>query len=220
VIRHEAHGVDRFARRSGGDDDVSTDEWRGAVLEQPADVREDRLRLGHASGAAPLARREHPLIGIEQTISELAQARGVRLGLCMRPHPVVHRGHEQHGRFRGEQRGREQIVRLPRCSAGHEVRRRRRDDHCVGLAREMDVVERAARVEQPRMHGASGERFEGDRADELGGGSRHHDVHLRPRLGQQTREPRGLVAGDAARHAEQHAPVGVWAKGGLAHERR
>ena len=39
-------------------------------------------------------------------------------------------------------------------------------------------------------------------------------------LAEQARKPRGLVARDAARHAEQHAAVGVRAKRGLGHERR
>ena len=49
-------------------------------------------------------------------------------------------------------------------------------------AREMDVVERAAGVEQPRVHGTSGERLERDRADELRRGARHHDVDFGARL--------------------------------------
>ena len=100
-------------------------------------------------------------------------------GLGVRPHPVVHCGNEQHGRLRGEEARSEQIIRLAGGGARHEVRRRRRDHYGVRRACQVDVVERAARVEQPGVHWPTGERFEGDAPNELRSGARENDVDFR-----------------------------------------
>jgi hypothetical protein len=47
------------------------------------------------------------------------------------------------------------------------------------------------------------EGFERDCADELCRGARHHDVDGGSRFGQQSREPRRLVAGNSSRDAEE-----------------
>ena len=70
----------------------------------------------------------------------------------------------------------------PVGGAREKVGRRRRDDDRRRRARELDVIERAARVEQPGVHRAPRERLEGDRADELRRGGRHHDVDFGARL--------------------------------------
>jgi hypothetical protein len=55
------------------------------------------------------------------------------------------------------------------------------------------------------VHRMSGERFEGDRPDELRRRRRHHHIHPGSRLGQQSRQPSRFVAGDSSRDAQEDA---------------
>jgi hypothetical protein len=220
VIGDEPHRIDRLARRARRDEHAAPGEGVVAAFQQPPDVREDRLRLGHPTGTAPLARGEHSVIRLEQRVAERSQVRRVGARLRVRPHAIVHRRHEEHGRFGGEEARGEQVVRLPGGGARHEIRRGRRHDDGVRVAREVDVIEGATRIEQPRVHGPAGERLEGDGADELRRGARHHDVDLGARLREQPRQPRRLVARDAAGDAEQHAALREGANRWRRHVRR
>ncbi len=74
-------------------------------------MREDRLRFRHPSRAGSFANGKLPNIRVEHVVPELAQVRDVSLRLAVRPHPVVHRGYEQHRRCRGQQAGAEQVAR-------------------------------------------------------------------------------------------------------------
>ena len=94
----------------------------------------------------------------------------------MRPHPIVHRRHQQHGRFGGEEDGREQIARLAGGGAGHEVRGGGRDDHRVRLAGEPDVVQGMAGREQVRVDLASREALERERPNEFLRAGGEHDI--------------------------------------------
>ena len=159
-------------------------------------MRDDRLRLRHASGTAPLARRERPLIGVEHHVAERARVLDVAQYLRVRPHAVVHRRHEQHRRLSREQARGEQVVGVAVHGAREKVRGARRDHDDVGCARELDVVECASRLDQLRVHLPPGERLERDRSHELRRAARHHDVHDGAGLRQQPGEPRRLVRGD------------------------
>ena len=87
---------------------------------------------------------------------------------------------------------------------GDEIGARRRDQHGVSLARQVDVrhVVGFARVPLARVDGAVRERLQRHRGDELLGRLGHHDLHGGPGLDQRPRQLGGLVAGDAARQAE------------------
>ena len=100
----------------------------------------------------------------------------------MGPHRVVHCRNNEYFRLGGEQDGGQKITRLAGRGARDEVGGRRGDDDRVRFTCEPDVIEGAAGIEQPAVHGASGEGFKGEAADELAAGRREHDVHLRPRL--------------------------------------
>ena len=99
-----------------------------ARLEQPTDMSEDGFWFWHAPRTAALARGQRAVSRARARVAELAEVRDVALRLRVRPHVVVHRRHEQHRATGGEQRGREQVVRLARRGARQKVRRRRRDD--------------------------------------------------------------------------------------------
>jgi hypothetical protein len=105
------------------------------------------------------------------------------------PHPVVHRGHKQNLRLRGEETGSEQVVREAVRGPAHKVSGRGsyNDDLC--LASQPDVIERVTRAENFRMHWASGNGFERDRSNELARAASHHDVDISPRLRKQARQP-------------------------------
>ena len=146
-------------------------------------MREDRFRLGHPSGSASLASGEHSLFRLEDAIAEdVAQVPNVFGGLTMRPHCIVHRRHDEDGRLRREQHGGQQITGLSRRGAGDEIGRRGSDDDRLRFARELDVIERATRVEEAGVYRAASERLERHLTDEFGGACGEDDIHLRAGL--------------------------------------
>jgi hypothetical protein len=100
-------------------------------------------------------------------VAELAQVRDVALRLSVRPHAVVHGGHEQHRRGRRQKARAEKVVAAAGGRARHEVRRCRRDNHEICGAGKVDVVERMASLHKCRVHGATGQRLERHRSDEF-----------------------------------------------------
>ena len=139
----------------------------------------DRLRLRHPPGPASLSGGEYPLLRLENLVAQLlAEVPNVFDRLTVRPHRIIHGGEDEDGRLGRKQDGGQEVPRLSRRGARDEVRRCRRDDDRLRLARELDVIERAAGVEEPGMDGTPRERFEGDATDEFGGAGGEHDVHL------------------------------------------
>jgi len=168
-------------------------------------MRENRLRLGHSTWAASLARRELAGVRFDDPVAELAQVRDVPLRLRVRPHVIVHRRNQQHGRLIREEARSEQIVCLTGRGTRKEIGGRRRNDDGVGVTGQSDVVERVPRIEKAGVHRPSRERLERDCSDELGCGTREDDVDVSACLFQKPREPCRLVARDPARDAEQDA---------------
>jgi len=95
VIRDESNGIDRFARRTGCDEHTLSRE-PSVGLEDSADVGEDRLWFRHATRPTSLARGQHAVVRIDDSIPELAEMHDVASRLRMCPHLIVHRWHEQH----------------------------------------------------------------------------------------------------------------------------
>ncbi len=73
-VRHEPYRIDRLARAAGGHDDAPSAQ-QSVGVEQPADVREDRLRFRHPARPTALARREGAGLRLEYVIAELAEMR-------------------------------------------------------------------------------------------------------------------------------------------------
>ena len=67
------------------------------------------------------------------------------------------------------------------------------------------MVERVACLDQFRVNGATRQRFEGDRADELGRGLCENDVDFSRRLREESCQPRRFVAGYPSRNSEKDA---------------
>jgi hypothetical protein len=126
----------------------------------------------------------------------------VSLRLLVGPHPVVHRGDDEHRTRGSEKAGCEQIVGVSVGNAGHEVGGGGRQDDEVGLAREADVVQGVTGAEQLRVRASSGDRFEGDRADEFLRRGRENNVNSSLSLSDEPRQPDGFVAGDPSRYAK------------------
>jgi hypothetical protein len=60
-------------------------------------------------------------------------------------------------------------------------------------------------LDQFRVNGATRQRFEGDRADELGRGLCENDVDFSRRLREESCQPRRFVAGYPSRNSEKDA---------------
>jgi hypothetical protein len=113
----------------------------------------------------------------------------ISLRLRVRPHPVIHGGHQEYLRLCREQAGREEIVGEAVCRPSNKVCCRRRYDDYVCLAGEADVIERVSRSEDFSVHRTPGHCLERYRADELAGATGHHDVDFSTGLCKQTRQP-------------------------------
>ena len=113
-------------------------------------------------------------------------------------------GHDEQRTIARDAERREQVVGHAVRELGEEVGGGGRDHDRVGFTRQIDVrhVVRHARVPLARVDRTAGERLHRDGGDELRGRFGHDDLHGRAGLGQQTREFGDLVAGDAARQAE------------------
>ena len=110
AIADEAHGIDSFTRRPGGEQHALAGErtaWREGVRDMCGQLR----RLEHAAGSHFTA----GLVALARS-PDMYAARlqrgdiGLRRGI--RPHHAIHRGRERDGRSGGETQRRQQIVRL------------------------------------------------------------------------------------------------------------
>ena len=102
---------------------------------------------------------------------------------------------------------REQIVGQPAREAREEVRARRRDQHQVGPARELDVSHGrfGRRVPQLAAHAAPETAWKVVAVTNSPRRRGHHDLHFGAVLAQPPHQVRALVGGDAAGHTEQDA---------------
>ncbi|MGF6481566.1 hypothetical protein QFZ91_003729 [Paraburkholderia sp. JPY419] len=195
------HRVERFEGRPGGQ------EHTAAGQDLRREERRDRLvgrgRFEHAA-IADLPAGLRARIGAEHFDAVRAQLRDVALRGRVLPHLPVHRRHDEQRAVARDAQSRQQIVGHAVRELGEEVGRRRRDHDRIGFARQINVrhVVRHASVPLARVDRPARQRLHRDGGDELRGRIGHDDLHGRACLGQQTREFGDLVAGDAARHAE------------------
>ena len=130
-------------------------------------MREDGLGFGHTTGTAALTNRQGAIVRIEHVVADLPGGGGIAAYRRMRPHAIVHR-RDQQRRCRGRQEaGREQIIGVTTNRASQKISGRRCDHHQLGRAGECDVIQCTPRRNERRVHRASRERLERDRANEL-----------------------------------------------------
>ena len=161
--------------------------------------------LRHSSRAMTFTDSQLTDVRFEDVISKFAKVRDVPLRLRMRPHSIVHRRDDQNWCLSREQAGGEKVARLTASSSRHEVRRRRRNNDQLRGPGQAYVVERVACLDQFRVNGSTGQRFERDRTDELGRGFCENDVDFSRRLREESCQPRRFVAGYASRDSEKDA---------------
>jgi hypothetical protein len=163
-------------------------------------------RFEHASRAALPAR----LIaggGTEYVDAAFGEQRDIGTGRNVVPHQVIHGWRHRDRRGARQTQRREQIIGLPGGQACQKVRARRRDQHRIRPARELDVAHRRLRGRIPQLaaHAAAGDGLEGGRSDELPCRRGHDHLDFRAALAQTPHKIRTLVGGDAAGHAEKDA---------------
>ena len=148
-----------------------------------------RLAAGHGADAGP--DREDPVRGKGR---EVAPRRG------MLPHPHVHRGRDQHALVGRKQKGRGKVVADPRRHLGHEVGRRRRHHHQIGLAREADMphLGLGRGVEEVGLAPPARECRERERGHERRPRRGQDGRHRAPRPGDEPHEVGRLEGRDAA----------------------
>jgi len=191
-------------------DDHGLSHPRRALHQEPLGGCHDGLRLAHAARLVTGSLGERPRFRTNEVPAPSGERLQVGSRGGVRVHRVVHRGGHEHraSPWAREQQRRQQVVRHAHRGTGEQVRRGGRHDHQIGLLGQADVRERPIPLPEGGQDRAPGERFEGDRPDELGGGGREDDVHRRPALGQSSGEHAALVARDPARHAEDDVPAG------------
>ncbi len=216
AVAEETNGIERLAGAAGGHDGADTGQRTGAGWDVGVVVDVDgRLDQGQRGGGDLRDLGQPPWTGIgagepaigrvEHERSARAQRGDVGLGRRVQPHLGVHRRGEQHRAGHREQGGGEQVVGLSGGSAGEQVRRRRCHDREVDPAAEVDVLGLGRAGEDVGVDLVPGEGLPGGATDELQRGRGGHDVHVVPRLGEQTEEGRRLVGGDASSDSEQDA---------------
>ena len=92
-----------------------------------------------------------------------------------------------------------------------KIRRRRRDQHHIVVARQIDVRHSVIgpRVPQIRKYGLPRERLKRCRPDELRRRFRHHHCDFASRFDEQSRQLRRFVRRNSASNAQQNALCGL-----------
>src|SRR5512141_1720737 len=134
----------------------------------------------------------------------------VAASLHIRPHAVVHRGKQNHGRNVREKRSGEKIIRMPMRGPRHEIGGGRRDNENVGFFRETNVVQCVPRTKYLGVDASAGDGLEGDGTDKFQGAARHHYIDKSARLSEQTGEHDRLVACDSPGYAEENPAAVEW----------
>ncbi len=123
------------------------------------------------------------------------------------PHDPIHRRRKHDGRFRGEAQGGQQIVGPPGREPRNEIRARRRDQHHLRPARQLDMSHGGFRriipqvvAGRPARHG-----LKGHGGDESLRGGRHHHLHIRAAFDQSAHQVRTFIGGDAAGDTQQNS---------------
>ena len=194
AVADEADGVDRLPCAAGGDEEPLAGERAGAG-EDLLGRAHDLVGLGHAPDAE-LALRGLPLVRADEDDASRSEGLGVRARRRVRPHPRVHRRGDEDGPTVGQRRLRQDVVRQAVRELRQRVRGARRHEQQVGPGEmEVDVV-----AGRPPREGA-----EGLGRDEALGPGREQRDDVVARLDEEPRDLAGLVGGDAARDAQQHA---------------
>jgi hypothetical protein len=209
-VRQPAHRIDRLEGRARGD------QHRAALqhlrLEERNQFGEQLFGLEHAA-VADLAAGLVATRRAEDDGAVGTQLRGIPLRRRMRPHLAVHRRREQQrtalDRPRQAQQA-QQIAGPTLRELSHQVGARRRDQHRIGRARQVDVrhVVRLARIPLRGDDRTTRQRLHRHRGDEVLGCLGHHDLHRGTGLRQLADQLGRLVAGDATGEAEHHMPAG------------
>ena len=171
----------------------------------------DLQRLGHAADAGLVALRHLACVRTDQLHAVGPKLRQVPDRRLVRPHFRVHRGREQDRPVGREQHRRGQIVGVAVRHLGHQIGRRGRDDHDVGVACEPDMtdVELELRVEQVRVGRLARECAGRQRRDELLRRVGHDDAHRDAALAQPPDQVERFVGRDPAADDEQGFPRGA-----------
>jgi hypothetical protein len=131
----------------------------------------------------------------------------IGFGRGIEPHHVIHRRcHRDRGGGRQTQR-RQQIIGQSMRESGQEIGARWRHQDQIRPACQFDVPHGSFRASSHRSlrTGRPDTSLKSDRRDELLGGRRHHDLHLRAAFTQAARQIGALIGRDTAGHSEQDA---------------
>ena len=105
------------------------------------DARHDHVRVGQAS-LARVAAGQPSALGRDDLDAAPLEGGEVLAHRGVLPHLGVHGGTDDHRRPGGQQRGAQEVVGEPGGVAGEGVRRRRHDQHQIGLLTEPGVGNR------------------------------------------------------------------------------
>ena len=155
AVRDVAHGIDRLARGTGGDDEFLAPE----VLhrrERRCQRGDDRVGLGQATAPAQ-AGCERAAVRLHHGHAACAQRGDVGGDRRVFPHPAVHRRCDQDGTARGQQQRGEEVVGKAVRRFRDEIRGGRRNDDRRRPLGKGDVLDGVLtlRIEQVGQHGAA-----------------------------------------------------------------
>ena len=204
VVRDEPDRIDRLSRRTGRDEDLLPCE---VLLKSDLShhIVQDDFGLRHLAFAA-VAAREQTFSRLDDHVSVFLQYLYIVLSHLVFEHRSVHRGRYQLFRRAGEHRRSKHIVSQSMSQLCDHVRRRRSDDYEVGRLRQRDVLHIESAFSLERIHDAfvPREGLEYERSDELARVLRHYNMDVGFLFFQSACQSCRLVAGDAARDAEQY----------------
>ena len=171
MVGNVAHGIQRLARRAGGDEGVESREAFGGRRERGFDLAHDGENFGQAA-RSELAARHRADIRLDDAHTVGAQAGDIALSRRVFPHPHVHRRHHQHWLVGGEQRCGREVVRNPSSRLGHQVRSGGANDDKIGRPRQLDMAHLGlvGEIEQLRIDLLAREGGDRQGRDKLGAG--------------------------------------------------
>ena len=206
AVAEHPHRIDRFPGGAGVDRHPHAGQRPGrqAALQLFADLQ----RLTHAPSADFTAGLVAGL-GADQLDSALLQGGDIGLGGRVGPHQAVHRRRHENRLVAGQTQRAEQIGSGAVGEPGQKVGTGGRHQDQIRPARQFYVAHRrfCGFVPEAVAHRPATEGLEGQRGDELLGTFAHHHLHISAHFLQAPGQVRGLVGGDAAGDAQQHAPA-------------
>ncbi len=167
----------------------------------------DFQRLGHAAETRFAALGHLAGVRPDDVHAVAAQLRKIARRRLGRPHLRIHRRRDQDRLVGGKQDRGGEIVGVAARHLRQQVRRRRRHDDEIGVARQTNMtdVELAVRIEQVGMNAFAAQRGGGERRDEMLRGGGEDATHLGAAVLQPPDQIERFIGGDAAADDEQHA---------------